>query len=138
MAIISIPLFKDLWYHNQQTEELCVKKEWKIGGYYLYLGSWLRVNYAYIDLNTDSDYVADSLFYRHKVRVGFMDEMVRDGEKYRVIFCRIRKKDREAFEKALAEIPNKMNLLGHTDYEAYCEDLMKKIQDMAEGKKNHE
>ena len=101
--------------------------------HYLYLGGRFRANYAYIDLNTDSGYVADSLFYRRRIKVGFMEEMSRDDEKYRVIFCRIRKKDREVFEKALAEIPNKMNLLGHTDYEAYCDTLMKELERTMEG-----
>ena len=35
--------------------------------------------------------------------------MVRDGDKYRVIFCKIRKKYKAQFEKALEELENKMN-----------------------------
>ena len=94
---------------------------------YLFLGGFFRFNYAYVDLNTDENYVADSLFYRHKVPVKFGDEMVRDGDKYRVIFCKIKRKYRNEFEKALGEISNKMSLLGHNDYEAFCDRLMTQL-----------
>ena len=33
----------------------------------------------------------------------------------------------KAFEEALAEIPVKMSLLGHNDYEEYCEQLISAI-----------
>ena len=91
---------------------------------YLFLGGRFSLNYAYVDLNTDTDYVADSLFFRHKVPVFFGDEMVSDGDKYRVVFCKVKRKYREEFEKALKELPNKMSLLGHNDYESFCDSLM--------------
>ena len=96
---------------------------------YLFLGGrLLYLQYAYVDLNTDSAYVADSLFYRHKVPVKFEEELARDGEEYRVIFCKIRKKYKNEFEKALGEIENKMYLLGHNDYGAFCDKLMQIMQ----------
>ena len=95
---------------------------------YLFCGGLLFLNYVYVDLNTDENYVADSLFYRHKVPVMFGDEMVRDGDKYRLVFCKIRRKYRKEFEKALSEIGNKMSLLGHNDYEAFCVNLMRLIE----------
>ena len=68
---------------------------------YLYLGKGLRyLQYAYVDLFQDSGYLADSLFYRHKVPVKYGPEMLKDGEKYRVIFCRIKRKYKAEFEKA--------------------------------------
>lgn len=78
------------------------------------------LSYMYFDLNTDSSYVADSLFYRRKIPVKYKDEMVRDGDKYRAVFCRIRRKYRDAFEEALGELSTKMSLLGHNDYDEYC------------------
>ena len=65
---------------------------------YLSFGGRFWLHYAYVDLNTDLDYVADSLFYRHKVPVKFGEEMTRTGDKYRVIFCKIRKEYKEEFE----------------------------------------
>ena len=92
---------------------------------YLYLGrSLFGLQYIYVDICLDSGYVADSLFFRHKVPVKYGSEMSREGQKFRLIFCRIRRKHRTEFEKALGEISNKMSLLGHNDYDAFCETLM--------------
>lgn len=97
-----------------------MKKENRTGRNYVCLGGQLRLYYMYFDLNVNEGYIADSLFYKRNIPVKFKDEMIRDGDKYRAIFCRIRKKDRNAFEDALEEIRTKMSLLGHNDYEDYC------------------
>ena len=39
---------------------------------------------------------------------------------YRVIFCHVRKRDQERFLAALKELPDKMMLLGYTDYLDAC------------------
>ena len=90
---------------------------------YLFLGGLFKLAYAYIDINVDSDYIADSLFYKRHIPVRFKDEMAREGDNYRIIFCRIPRKYRAAFEEALEEIKTKMILLGHNDYEEYCKNL---------------
>lgn len=94
---------------------------------YLFLGGFLKLGYAYIDLNVDSDYVADSLFYKRQIPVYFKDEMVRAGDKYRIIFCKISRRYRKQFEEALEELKSKMALLGHLDYEEYCNNFMKEL-----------
>jgi len=105
-----------------------MKKEKPGGRNYLFFGGLFRLKYAYIDLNTDRDYVADSLFYKRNIHVRFIDEMVRDGDKYRIIFCKIQKKYKKAFEEALEEIRTKMSLLGHNDYDEYCDRLMAELE----------
>ena len=95
---------------------------------YLFFGGLFSLRYAYVDLNVDSGYVADSLFYRRKIRVWFLEEAVKDDDKYRLIFCRIRKKDKQRFEEALSEIRTKMAFLGHNDYDDYCDELMRRIE----------
>lgn len=95
--------------------------------HFLYLGNRLKSHYMYVDLNVDDNYVADSLFYKRKIPVWFSDELARPGDKYRVIFCKIRKKDRQAFEEALCELTTKMELLGHLDYVEYCNNIMKEL-----------
>ena len=98
---------------------------------YLFMGKGLLyLHYAYVEL--ESGYLADSLFYRHKIPVKYRGEMVKDGEKYKVMLCKIKKKYQKEFEKALDEIPNKMSLFGHNDYEDFCNSLMKVL------KHNHE
>jgi hypothetical protein len=95
--------------------------------YFIRLGGWLYAHYAYIDINTDENYVADSLFFRKEIPVKFKGEMARDEDKYRVIFCKVKRKYKDKFEEALNEIPHKMNLLGYTDYEAYCSTLFDEL-----------
>ena len=61
--------------------------------------------YAYLD---SEDYQADSLFIKHQVRVKFLQEYAKEESAYRMILCRIRKRDEAAFLEALRELPNKM------------------------------
>lgn len=79
--------------------------------------SLLYTHYAFLD--TDA-YLADQLFLKHQVQVRFREEYVRDDSPYRVIFCQVRKRDEERFLSALEELPNKMMLLGYTDYLDTC------------------
>jgi len=80
--------------------------------------------YAYFDAK---DYMADSLFIKHKVTVEFQQEFCKDRTPYCVIVCRIRKKDEAAFLDALRELPAKMLLCGYLNYAAQCEHFMNKI-----------
>ena len=95
-------------------------------------GGLLSKGYLYVDLNVNSGYVADSLFYKRKIPVTFKDEMVKEGDKYRVIFCKIPKKFCRAFEEALEELKTKMYLLGYNDYEDYSENLIRELKEMGE------
>lgn len=81
--------------------------------------------FSYID---SADYMADSLFIKHQVRVKFMQKYTHPDSAYRMIFCRIRKKDAPLFLNALAELPGKMLLCGHPDYISECQRIMAKIE----------
>jgi len=81
--------------------------------------------YAYFDAK---DYLADSLFIKHKVTVKFQHEFCKDGTPYCVIFCRIRKKDEAAFLDTMRELPEKMLLCGYSDYAVQCEQIMGKME----------
>ena len=83
------------------------------------------VLYAYID---HESYLADALFIQEQISVRFPQEMVKNGEKYHVIFGRVRKKDYKKFEKALEKLPGKMLLCGHTDYSDFCNDIDEKLR----------
>lgn len=96
---------------------------------YLCFGGRFRIKYAYVDVNRDCDYLADALFFKREIPVYFKDEMVRAGDKYRVIFCSIKKKYQKKFEEALNELRNKMVICGFTDYDEYCENLKKELED---------
>ena len=76
--------------------------------------------YAFVDT---ADYLADSLFIQKQVRVRFGKEMKHPKEDYMVIFCKVLKSDSARFLEALSELPNKMILCGHADYEAFCKEI---------------
>ena len=73
--------------------------------------------YAFLDTE---EYLADQLFIKHQVRVHFREEYARKDSQYRVIVCRVRKRDQMRFLAALEELPKKMLLLGHTNYLDTC------------------
>lgn len=79
--------------------------------------------YAYFDTK---EYLADSLFIKHKVRVHYMQEYAHENTGYLVIFCKCRKKDSAAFCSALEELPGKMLICGHRDYTQFCQDMKDK------------
>lgn len=97
--------------------------------------SFFRLYYAIIDVD---EYLADNLFIKHQVTVRFGPEYMSPDSKYRVIFCSIRKRDEQAFLKAMEELPNKMLLLGHTDYPEYCARLRRSMDNAKEGVLHHE
>ena len=58
--------------------------------------SILSVPYMYID---HKDYLADSLLAQNHVSVRLGNEFSRDDSPYRIILCKVRKKDTAEFEK---------------------------------------
>ena len=81
----------------------------------------LYCRYAYIDLE---DHLADSLFERQNISVRFEREFENPINGYRLIICKVLPWHREGFLKALSQLPNKMNLLGFTDYQDFCRDYL--------------
>lgn len=84
------------------------------------------VSYAYVD---HYSYLADQLFIQNQVNVKFKKEMVREDSPYRIVFCKIAKRDIVKFEEALDKLEDKMFLLGHTDYSQVCDEITKMIDD---------
>ncbi len=88
--------------------------------------------YCFVDTG---EYLADGLFVRNRVRVDFKREFAKEGDTYRLIYCRARKKDRERFLDALEQLKNKMLLCGHTDYGEFCMWFQTTLRQMKEGNK---
>lgn len=82
--------------------------------------SLLYRNYCFLDVK---EYFADGIFIKNKIKVKFGKEMVKPEIKYVVIFCKVRKKNADAFEKSMEELHRKMLLLGFGDYEDVCKGL---------------
>ena len=82
--------------------------------------SLLYYHYCFIDT---SEYLADGIFYKNRIKVRFGAEFVREGTSYRFIFCKIHKKDRNIFLQSMEELKKKMLLTGNIDYERFCEKI---------------
>lgn len=117
--------------NNPQTSNHC----------YLHLDRFSLL-YRYYAIIDTTDYYADQLFIRHKVRVRFGDEYAHPDAPYLIIFCKVRKKDEGRFLDALQEMPNKMIICGHPDYPMFCMNFLGKLEKESAkrhpGKDNHE
>lgn len=80
--------------------------------------------YAFIDV---PEYYADQLFIQHKVTVRFGHEYKHPNQPYIIIFCKVRKRDRDRFLSALSELNLKMILCGYPGYEEFCNTFIAKM-----------
>ena len=97
--------------------------------------SILSVQYMYIDYK---DYLADSLLAQNHVSVRFENEFSRDDSSYRIILCKVRKKDTAGFEKSMELLCNKMLLFGHNDYMEFCNSILETLeQNRGAARRNH-
>ena len=77
--------------------------------------------FAYFD--TD-EYLAHFLFKHENVEVEVEGEYGKEEDPYRIILCRVPRKDRAVFLKVMNLLPAFMAYAGKTDYEAYCRERM--------------
>ena len=96
-----------------------MKDYWKMKDFSIF-----SVLYAYVD---HSSYQADQLFVQNKVRMKFKGECAKADSPYRIVFCKVRKRDAECFE-AIEKLKNKMLLLGYRDYPDICSEIAKMIE----------
>lgn len=78
--------------------------------------------FAYFDTH---DHLADFLFSHENVSVTIEGEFAAEEDPYRIVLCRIDKKDRENFLKAVDLLPSLMEYVGKTDYNEFCQGVMR-------------
>lgn len=81
--------------------------------------------FAFLDVES---YAADQLFIQHQVTVHFVREYGKPGCPYRIVLCKVRKRDANRFRAAMAELPDKLRLLDYTDYLEVCRTLWKNVE----------
>lgn len=104
-----------------------MKNYWKMEGFSLF-----SVPYVYVD---HQSYLADQLFVQNKVSMKFKQELGKENSPYRLVFCKVRKKDIEQFETALGKLKDKMLLLGHRDYPEACSEIEKIFEEAMKERK---
>lgn len=86
--------------------------------------SFRYVHFVILDTN---EYLAEQIFIKHKVKVHYEKKYAEFGSKYVVVFCKVRKKQLNAFHDSMQELGNKVMQMGHSDYKVRCEQLDDKI-----------
>ena len=81
--------------------------------------------FAFLDVET---YAADQLFIQHQVTVQFIREYGKPDCPYRIILCKVRRRDAERFHAAMEELPDKLRLLGYADYLEVCRTLWENVE----------
>ena len=92
-----------------------MKNYWRLNAFSLF-----TIPYVYVDHNS---YLADSLFVQRKIVMKFKEEMARTDSPYRIIFCKVSKRDVKKFEDALEKLKDKILLLGYQDYVDVCDEI---------------
>lgn len=98
-----------------------MKNYWRMKDFSIF-----SVSYAYVD---HSSYQADQLFVQNKVRMKFKGEYAKAESPYRIVFCKVIKKDADRFEEVLGKLKSKMLLLGYRDYPDFCNEITKMIEE---------
>ena len=65
----------------------------------------------------------------------FKGEFEKEGSPYRIIMCRVLKRDVGRFEEALEKLKDKMLIMGYRDYDKVCADIGSLIGGEKERKK---
>lgn len=117
------------WQHKRSAAEF-----WLYGGKVIHHLKWLRSSCCALDARDFSrerlhvpEYYADQLFIEHKVKVRFGREYRHHDYPYVIIFCKVRKSDRDRFLAALGGINRKMLLCGYPSYEEFCRTFIAKM-----------
>lgn len=97
------------------TSEICLVNE-----------GWFKYLLLYIDTNK---YLADPIFKKHNLKVKWINKEFQGDKDYRVIFCKIKKKDLDKFKTSIEELKNKMILLGYDDYESIYSEVYNALKE---------
>ena len=96
---------------------------------YIELDGWrpFRKMFAYMD--AADRYRADELLRKYKLQVKFKNEWTSPEGRYRMIFCSVPKKQAAKFKEAMAQMPDRMLLLGYDDYAEYWKEMLLSLGD---------
>ena len=81
--------------------------------------------FAFLDVEP---YAADQLFIQRQVTVHFVREYGKPGCPYRIVLCKVRKRNADRFHAAMTELPDKLRLLGYADYLEVCRALWENVE----------
>lgn len=84
------------------------------------------MEFFYFDL---PDYLADDIFVANHLRPRFFEEYELPDCEYHIIRCRVSRREGHVFYFCMNELARKMRLCGHADYDDYCAEFMRKLDE---------
>ena len=91
---------------------------------YIEIKSIFGKKYVYVDTK---DYKADNIIIEGNIRMKIIKEFHKEGERYCLIYCKVRKDDAIRFELAMEKLKSKMLVCGYSDYEEWCKNTLGKL-----------
>lgn len=79
-----------------------------------------RDTFMFVDCK---DYMADRIFIKHKFRVAYKLEYVKNGTPYIIVMVSYPKRKRALFMECMHELRNSLLICGYADYDAITEGL---------------
>ena len=92
----------------------------------------VSLRYNYFLFYDTSEYLADQLFIRQKVRVWFDEEYAKEGSRFLAILCHVKKRDSHRFIDAIAALRNKILLCGYPEYETEVQKMLSHLEEAKE------
>ena len=92
----------------------------------------VSLRYNYFLFYDTSEYLADQLFSRQKVRVWFDEEYAKEGSRFLAILCHVKKRDSHRFIDAIAALRNKILLCGYPEYETEVQKMLSHLEEAKE------
>jgi hypothetical protein len=72
---------------------------------------------------------ADLLLRTYQLEVRYKDAWLTPDRRYRIIFCTVPKKQARRFKEAMAEMPERMKMLGYEDYSDFWTEMIRALGD---------
>lgn len=75
-------------------------------------------NYVFVD-TVECGY--EQILKRNQIRIKILREYIKPDSPFRLVICRVKKKDENIFYNCLEQIRNKALLTGYREYDDICE-----------------
>lgn len=92
----------------------------------------ISLRYKYFCFIDTKEYLADELFITQKIRVWFQNEAHKPNTDYVFVFCKVKKSDVYKFLEVMEKLSKKMILLGHSDYQTFCQKFQENFLEQKE------
>lgn len=119
---------------QKSSHVLKILESGEVLDYYQKLRCFSLFNSYFGFLDTE-DYLAQGLFVKHQVKVKLCEVHVHHSIPYKILVCRVRRKDEAKIIAALNELASKMLICGYRDYLECCSGFWTEMEKIKSGAK---